>query len=108
VFHERRARWFGRNTEIVVADLNSLFQDLEGEGRVGELTKSWVIFPGPRNRIYIVRTTEQKRELIELKVNIFRVLFTNFLTELLEKPVQCWPVPKVSKWKNATENWSQY
>jgi len=102
------ARWFGRNTEIVVADLNALFQDLEGAGRVGELTKSWVIFPGPRNRLCFVRIPEQKRELIELKVKILRVLFTNCLTELLEKPIQCWSVLKVSRWKNATENWSQY
>jgi hypothetical protein len=54
---------------------------------VGELTESWVIFPGSRNRLYFVRTTAQKRELIELKAKIFRVLFINCLTELLEKPI---------------------
>jgi hypothetical protein len=70
--------------------------------------KSWVIFPGPRNGLYFVRTTEQKRELIELKVKAFGVLFINFLAKLLEKPIQCWSVIKVSRWRNATENWSQY
>lgn len=75
---------------------------------MGELTKSWVIFPGPRNRLYFVRITEQKRKSIELKIKILSVLFTNYLTELLEKPIQCWSVLKVSRWKNATENWSQY
>ena len=75
---------------------------------MGELTKSWVIVPGPRNRLYFERTTEQKRELIELKVKIFRVLFINCLTELLEKPIRCLSVPKISRWRNAAENWSRY
>jgi hypothetical protein len=35
-----------------------------------------------------VRTAEQKREFIELKVKILKSFILNLLTELLENPVQ--------------------